>query len=281
MRGLVIFLIFGTVFMVLGVTVLLPSIDVVSAQLEESQAEPVPATFTEDAVVLRSMRNTSEYTAPEGRFATFDMTYDDVSRLWHGIAATGEDPRPTVILLHGSNRNGASMLDMWQATARDRNLNLIAPDARDLRGWRRDHDGEGFIRALVQNAATAMPIDPDHIYIFGHSAGARAAIEFANQSDLNIRAVAVHGGGYPLRIMREATAPTPIRMYLGDNDHVLSVEEARTMGARLAELGHPTDLMVIGDHTHWYYDIGPRLSFEVVDWFAEVSQPVQQASVRD
>lgn len=244
-------------------------------EADQPAAELVEATFTESDLTIRSLHQTDHYEAPVGRFQLNEIDVAGESRVWHGLAAEADGPRPVVILLHGSNRNGAAMLDMWQAAARSEGVHLIAPDSKDSRIWSDRSDGEDFIRAVLNDAGRQMQIDPEQIYLFGHSAGGTFALSLANGSDLPWQAVATHGNAYRNRAVAPE-GPVPLRLYLGDRDHTATLDQARDAGERLAALGHPTELIVLNDHGHWYYDIGTRLSYRVMQWFLAPDDQIAQ-----
>lgn len=241
---------------------LLASFDLQSAD----EATVDPAEFTQTEMRIMTIRETDHYQEPEGRFARHVFEHGGDGRAWHALVAEAEGPRPVVVLLHGSNRTGAAMIDMWQAAARTEGVHLIAPDSGDTRVWSDRNDGADFIRAALNDATSYMEIDPTRVFLFGHSAGATYGLTLANGSDLPIRAVAAHGG-----VMRDSIAvpasPMPVRLYLGDGDHTTTLDDARLAGERLAERGHPTELVVLTDQDHWYYDIGTRLSYQTLQWF--------------
>lgn len=280
-RVLTVFLCLGGLSVVALNTYSGPVVQLLSSLEVQSADEPAaePAEFTERDMQIRTIRETDHYEEPEGRYVRHVFEFDGEGRAWHALVAEEEGPRPVIVLLHGSNRTGAAMIDMWQAAARSEGVHLIAPDSGDTRVWSDRNDGAEFIRAALNDATDYMEIDTEQVFLFGHSAGAAYGLALANGSDLPFRAVAAHGGVIREDITVPAT-PMPVRLYLGDNDHTTTLDDARLAGERLAERGHPTELVVLTDQSHWYYDIGVRLSYQTVQWFltADVEEEIAEAT---
>src|ERR1700741_1358746 len=59
--------------------------------------------------------------------------------------ATAEHPVPVVVLLHGSGRNGLSLMDKWKDLATTEGFIAVAPDAIRSEGWNAPIDGPDFL----------------------------------------------------------------------------------------------------------------------------------------
>ncbi|MEC7964812.1 MAG: dienelactone hydrolase family protein, partial [Pseudomonadota bacterium] len=116
-------------------------------------------------------------------------------------------------------------------------------------------------------------VDPDQIYLFGHSQGGQVALTLANQINGPWCAVATHGGFPQASSIRDASAAPPLRLYLGDRDQIFSVTSAQEAGKRYARAGHRTELHLIAEHGHWFYDKGPRIAEDAWQWFQAQSDP--------
>src|SRR5262245_19093638 len=57
---------------------------------------------------------------------------------------------PLIVLLHGSGRNGLSLMEKWKDLASREGIIIAGPDASDPRGWRVPEDGPAFIHDLVE-----------------------------------------------------------------------------------------------------------------------------------
>ncbi|MEM7670706.1 MAG: dienelactone hydrolase family protein, partial [Pseudomonadota bacterium] len=231
-------------------------------EIEHSTLPATVGTSPEAIVKSRTIPNPVPATAGSRDYALRDVGGETI-RFDHGgtmrtfhvfpAAARGPVPRAAVILFHGANRSGKSMLDMWEQMARIGDILLIAPDALDPMEWSPDTDGAEFVNAVIERAAVTHKIDLDRLYLFGHSAGGRHAIRLANRDDGPWRAVAVHGSVPPQGQVVSARIPRQITIFMGTEDHLYPMDVVRSSARALAEAGHPVELVEIAGHTHWYY----------------------------
>ena len=215
------------------------------------------------------MANTPSY-APSTQIAAAAILRTDgiwpLNRTWYELLPPDMPPKAVVVLLHGGGRDGLSMLEMWHETGRAHGLLLVAPNGGALR-----HRSLGR-RAVVSSAvaaAKAYGLDAQGMLLFGHSDGAVIAQTLLAETPPGLwRAGAVHAG-YALPSAIEAGGSlAPLRMYLGDQDHIFAVGSARQSAESMAAAGHPTTLIVIPGHTHWFYEIGPQIAEDTWSWFA-------------
>ncbi len=187
-------------------------------------------------------------------------------RAFHLYAPNREGPRPAVLLLHGAGRSGLSMIDMWKATADREGLVLIAPDSAG-RGWDLEADPPELFQAALNGAARRAPMDPARLYIFGHSAGGRLALLFANRLPGAWRAAAVHAGFLGGRAVAPAEGAPPVLMVVGEHDRLAPPAAAMATARALGKGGHEVKVVEILDHTHWFYEIGPWVSGMAWEFF--------------
>jgi poly(3-hydroxybutyrate) depolymerase len=227
-----------------------------------SNAAVTPGEFVEkqraDLTPARASRDTYE---PPSGFAARKFEFGGADRTWYGFGPrAGSGSRPTIILLHGSSRDGRSMLDMWHGVARTQNLVLIAPNSSGPAGWNISQDGEDFLKALLNEAAKIHAVDLTRVYFFGHSAGANFALTLAHNGTGPGRAFAAHAGVLNARNPAASSAPAPVFMYVGDQDHIFELNATRAGAKSLATYGHRVQFTVIPNHTHWFYEIGPSIA---------------------
>lgn len=182
-----------------------------------------------------------------------------VERQWYGLRANGNTPRPTLVLLHGAGRNGLAMIDMWRDFALAENINLIAPNSL-AKSWFFTDDGSRFMDAVLADAEKHFNIDYNQLYLFGHSSGGVMTHLLANRTNGPWKAVASHGGVINSENIRDKAEGVPITLYIGTEDEVFSLRSVRRASMLLAGAGHKVTLYTIPEHTHWYYDIGPKLA---------------------
>src|SRR5207247_2377500 len=103
-------------------------------------------------------------------------------------------PAPLLILLHGSGRNGLSLVERWDSLAKKEGILLAGPDALDRSAWQIPADAPDFIHDVVEAVREKYPVDARRIYLFGHSAGAGEGLCLALLESEYFAAVAVHAG---------------------------------------------------------------------------------------
>ncbi|HEX7333330.1 MAG TPA: PHB depolymerase family esterase [Pyrinomonadaceae bacterium] len=164
---------------------------------------------------------------------------------------------PLIVTLHGSNRNGITLVEKWKDYAKKEGIILAGPDATNLRGWNSPVDGPNFLRDLVEELKTKYPVNPRRVYLFGHSAGAIFAIHMSLMESQYFAAAAVHAGalaGDDNQLMDLAKRKIPISIQVGDSDPLFPVKIVRATADALKEKGFPVDMIEIPNHDHWYYD---------------------------
>jgi poly(3-hydroxybutyrate) depolymerase len=164
---------------------------------------------------------------------------------------------PMIVLLHGSGRDGRSLLEKWEPLAKKEGVILVGPDALTSDGWRVPEDGPDFLHELVEMLAFQLDVDKRRIYLFGHSAGAGHGLVMALLESEYFAAVAVHAGSLPdsaLPLIERAPRKTPIAIWVGTNDALFPLRVVRATRDALNAQGFAAQLTEISGHTHWYYD---------------------------
>ena len=163
---------------------------------------------------------------------------------------------PLIVLLHGSGRNGTSLIDKWKDLAKKEGIVIVGPDASTSVGWMVPQDAPDFLFDVVEGLKARYAIDPRRVYIFGHSAGGVVAFYVGLLESEYFAAVAVHAGA-----MRSDDGPfierskrkTPISIVIGTNDDFFPLSEVRKTRDMLSERGFTVDFNEMKGHTHNYY----------------------------
>jgi poly(3-hydroxybutyrate) depolymerase len=167
-----------------------------------------------------------------------------------------EAPAPLIVCLHGSGRNGSSLVDKWKDLAKKEGIILAGPDSIDSQEWNLEADGPDFIRDVVAAVSAKHPVDPKRVYVFGHSAGAVYGLVLALIESETYAAVAVHAGALPAdfqALADRATRKTPVAIWVGTNDPFFPVAAVRATRGALAQHGITVQVTEIAWHTHDYY----------------------------
>lgn len=165
---------------------------------------------------------------------------------------------PLIVMLHGSGRNGLSLVEKWTELAKKEEIIVVGPDALNSKGWQIPADGPDFIRDLVEALKAKYAINSRRVYLFGHSAGAGQALYLSLLESEYFAATAVHAGALVgtgnETYINEAKRKIPISIFVGTNDNFFPLPVVRATRDALNNAGFASELTEIKGHTHWYYD---------------------------
>jgi poly(3-hydroxybutyrate) depolymerase len=177
--------------------------------------------------------------------------------------AAASSPRPLVVLLHGSGRNGETLARPWSDIARKEGIVLAAPDSGDSVHWSSPTDGPRLLRDVVDAVKAKTSIDLRRVYLYGHSAGAIFALLMGAYESEYFAAVAVHAGAlHPddYGALDWAARKIPIAIWIGDKDAFFPLDAVRATRDRLKSRGFPVEYVEIPGHTHDYYGSAASLN---------------------
>lgn len=163
---------------------------------------------------------------------------------------------PMMVMLHGTGRNGSSLVDKWKEVAKREGIIIVAPEASNGQSWRIPEDVPDAIYDLVEIVKAKYPVNPRRVYLFGHSGGATTALYLALLESEYFAAAAVHAGA--LRpgdepYIGRARRKTPISIIVGTNDPFFPLAAVRATRDMLNPRGFSVQLSEIKNHTHDYY----------------------------
>lgn len=173
------------------------------------------------------------------------------------VPSTTKGPAPLIVMLHGSNRTGVTLVEKWKDYAKKEGIIIAGPDATNLRGWASPQDGPDYLHELVEELKSKHPINPRRVYLFGHSAGASFSLHMGLMESQYFAAVAIHAGALrnqDLPVIELAKRKIPISMQIGDSDPLVPLKLVQATRDALKEAGFTVDLIEIENHDHWYYD---------------------------
>lgn len=178
-------------------------------------------------------------------------------------SVTPSSPVPLIVLLHGSNHVGLSLAEKWNKLAEQEGVIIVAPDSIDSSVWSVPNDGPAFLHELVEFIKAKYPINPRRVYLFGHSGGAGFALLMSLYESEYFAATAIHAGALkaessPLADL--ARRKTPIQIQVGTVDAFFPLSAVRATRDFLNAKGFSTELVEIPGHTHWYYDLAPKIN---------------------
>jgi poly(3-hydroxybutyrate) depolymerase len=184
-------------------------------------------------------------------------------------------PAPMILLLHGSGRDGWSLVKKWTKLAQKEGIILVGPNAADPEVWTTQADGPGFLRAVIKHAGQKAPIDHLRIYIFGHSAGACWALYLAIADPEYYAAIAVHAGmlsrsNFPY--IGKVRRKTPISLQVGTRDKFFPLDGVRATRDEFEKNGFTVELTEIKNHDHWYYGKAKKINARAWEFLKSYSR---------
>jgi poly(3-hydroxybutyrate) depolymerase len=172
---------------------------------------------------------------------------------------------PLLILLHGSGRDGKTLVDPWKDLAKKEGIILAGPNATNRQEWELRKDGPYFIADLVDAIRVGHRIDLRRIYLFGHSAGAIQGLMLGLLESEYFAAVAVHAGALPptsFDLIGMADRKIPFAIWVGTNDSFFPVRDVEATKAVMEAKGLTVALKTITNHTHNYYQRSGEINEE-------------------
>jgi poly(3-hydroxybutyrate) depolymerase len=171
---------------------------------------------------------------------------------------------PLILLLHGSGRDGLSLVDKWKDLAAKERFIVAGPDAAGSQGWSTTEDGPNVLHDLIELLKTNYPINPRRVYLFGHSAGAVYAIDLALMESEYFAAMANHAGAFrnqsEFDVIKLGQRKIPFGFWIGTRDQYFPVASVRATRDALVAAGFPVEVTEMPGHDHWYYDLAPSIN---------------------
>jgi len=183
---------------------------------------------------------------------------------------------PLVLTLHGSGRNGETLVSRWNDLAEKEKIVLVGPDSIDSVHWSSPGDGPLFLRDLVEHVASKYPIDGRRVYLFGHSAGAVFALQMAALESEYFAAAAVHAGAIEpayFSLLDYATRKVPYLILIGTRDAFFPLESVQATRDALKSRGFPVEYVELSGHTHDYYGSAKEINTRAWEFLRKTSLP--------
>jgi poly(3-hydroxybutyrate) depolymerase len=177
-----------------------------------------------------------------------------------------DTPVPLLLTLHGSGRNGRSLVDPWRTLAEKEHFIVAGPDSINSAVWAAPIDGPALLRDVVEEVKKRAAVDSRRIYLFGHSAGATFGLQLAMIQSEYFAAVAIHAGALvpqDYSLLDFPTRKVPVALFVGTEDPGYPLAQVRATRDAFQQKGFPVQLTEIPRHDHNYYAIAQKINESV------------------
>ncbi len=217
--------------------------------------------------------------ADSGRITRERMSWRGKERVYYLFVPTGVAPEkklPLLLTLHGSGRNGETLVSKWKDLAEKEKIVLAGPDSGDSVHWGSPGDGPLFLHDVVENVAARYPIDGKRVYLFGHSAGAVFALQMAALESEYFAAAVVHAGSLQpayFSLLDYATRKIPYLLFIGTRDSFFPLESVQATRDALKSRGFPVEYVEMPGHTHDYYGSAKEINARAWEFLLKNPHP--------
>lgn len=168
---------------------------------------------------------------------------------------------PAILILHGAGDQPAPMLEAWKSLAKKEGIALIVPQLPMAPAF--EEVAPQVFRCMVEDAKKSVLIDPQRIYIFGHSMGGYLAYDAAMLQSNYFAAAAIHAMGISEEyygIVAKAARKMPIAIYVGDIERPDLYDKTCKTRDLLKKENFEVHFVELRDHDHNYYALSDHIN---------------------
>lgn len=170
-------------------------------------------------------------------------------------------PQPAILLLHGAGDSPEPMVRAWRELAKKEGIALVAPELP--RKVEFEDIAPKVFRCVMEDAKRRGNLDSARLYVFGNSMGGYLAYDAAMFDSEYFAAVAVHAMGIAPEydgILQKASRKTPLAIYIGDRDPLVSLANVRRTRELLEKNGFTVHYVELKNHDHNYYYVAEKVN---------------------
>jgi predicted esterase len=189
-------------------------------------------------------------------------------RLFIPSSYDGRKAFPLIVLLHGMGGDENTMFDSYgngafETLAEKHGYIVVCPKGRQPTSMYRGAAEQDVLDVLA-DVRRAYKIDPNRIYLTGHSMGAYGTWSIASDHpDLFAAIAPISGGGDPAEVLK--TAKIPQLVTHGDKDPTVPVDNSRVMVEALKKAGAEVKYDEIPGGNH--VSVAVPAFAPIFDWF--------------
>ncbi len=181
---------------------------------------------------------------------------------------------PAIVLLNGAGGAPGPMIAAWRGLAAREGIALLAPELPMVASF--EDVAPKVFRCEVEDAGRAVLLDRSRIYVFGHSMGGYLAYDAGMLESRFFAAIAVHAmdiaPGYD-GIVDSAARRTPVAIYIGDRDPLVSLDRVHRTREQLRARGFPVHYVELPGHDHDYFAATAFINADAWSFLKQQSLP--------
>jgi predicted peptidase len=177
---------------------------------------------------------------------------------------------PLILYLHGGSLRGEDISQMkrWGLTGKvDAEPSfpfiVVSPQCHNGEIWT-DTDALG---AILDEVASKHRVDPDRVYVTGHSMGGRGALYAAYKMPDRFAAVVSLAPVSPITAWGGKLANIPLWLFHGSNDQFTPLKEVEELVRSTEAAGGHPQLTVLPERDHYILDVYDRP--DLYKWIAQ------------
>ncbi len=181
---------------------------------------------------------------------------------------------PLILYLHGGSLRGGDIerlrtlgLPHKLESAPDFPFVVVSPHCSEGEIW----SDEDAIAALLDRVMQDCRIDPQRVYVTGHSMGGRGALYFAYRMPLRFAAVLALSPYSPVTAWSDQLARIPLWVFHGTADSAAPISETRELLQRTEAVGGHPRFSALEGRDHFILDVYDRP--EIYEWLASHKRP--------
>ncbi len=176
---------------------------------------------------------------------------------------------PLILYLHGGSVRGDDIgqmrkLGLTGKVEGDPNFPFIVVSPQCPKGeiW----TDVAALGAVLDDVARTNRVDPDRVYVTGHSMGGRGALYAAFKMPDRFAAVVSLGPYSPITAWAEKLATIPLWLFHGPNDQFTPLKEIEELVQAVKRAGGNPQLTVLPERDHYILDVYDRPG--LYEWLA-------------
>ncbi|MEY2497653.1 MAG: hypothetical protein QOD12_1209 [Verrucomicrobiota bacterium] len=177
---------------------------------------------------------------------------------------------PLILYLHGGSVRGDDIAQMkrWGLTEKveadlDFPFIMVSPQCHSGEIWT-DMEALG---AILDEVSRRCRVDPDRVYVTGHSMGGRGALYAAYKMPERFAAVVALAPIGPITAWAAKLASIPLWLFHGTNDQFTPLKEVEELVRAIEGAGGHPQFTILPERDHYILDVYDRP--ELYKWLAQ------------